>query len=155
MGTQSDIMYCSSGGQDGYTEEGTWITYNDKKSIHEITQYSIEHGLGGVFVFDTSMDTISGSTNGGFTFQLMNQIADDLEGATPSPVPTPTPSPSPTSTFKCLNGQCIQSIGGVDEDTCNAICTPPSTFKCVNNQCVAQAGGVSKDTCQAVCGSAV
>lgn len=155
--TKSDIMYCDSAGQDGYTEAGTWITYNDKKSIHEITQYSIDKGLAGVFVFDTSMDTISTGENGGFTFELMNQIADDLSGSSPSPAPTPSPSPSPSpsSTFKCLDGQCVQSSsGGVDEATCNAICTPPSTYKCVMNQCVADAsGGVSKDICQSVCGA--
>lgn len=150
--TKSDIMYCESAASDGYTEAGTWITYNDKKSIHEITSYAMSKGLAGVFVFDTSMDTLSSTNNGGFSFELMNQIADDLEGA-PSPVPTPTPTPSPGGTFKRIDGQCVPGEGGVDEDTCHAICTPPSTFKCVNNACVAEAGGFSKQVCESVCGS--
>merc|ERR1712118_441436 len=33
----SDIMYCSSAGRDSYTEAGTWITYQGKKSIAAVT----------------------------------------------------------------------------------------------------------------------
>lgn len=113
--TKSDIAYCSSTGKDsGYTEAGTWITYNSQKSIEAITQYSIDNKLAGVFVFDTSMDTVSG---GKFTFELMNGIADQLAGAGPSP------SPSPVSNFKCSNNQCVAtSTGGVSKDVCEAIC---------------------------------
>merc|ERR1712203_544289 len=142
--TKSDIMYCSSAGSDSYTEAGTWITYNDKKSIHEITEYTMNEKLAGIFVFDTSMDTVQ---NGQFTFELMNQMADDLDkGAgpapTPSPSPAPTPTPSPGNKFRCVNSQCVASSGGVDEQTCQSICTP-STYRCKDNQC------------EAVCGSTV
>jgi len=152
--TKSDIMYCSSASSDGYTEAGTWISYNDKQSIHEITQYTMNQGLAGVFIFDSSMDTVS---DGKFTFELMNQIADDLDATTPTPTPTPTPSPtpSPSSTFKCIGGFCVAGEGGVDEATCDALCTPPSTYKCVNNECVPDSGGVSRDVCDAVCSSVV
>jgi len=157
--TKSDIMYCSSAGSDSYTEAGTWISYNDKKSIHEITEYTMNEKLAGIFVFDTSMDTVA---NGEFTFELMNQMADDLDagaGPTPTPTPTPTPptpspSPSPGSMFRCVSGQCVASSGGVDEQTCESICTP-STYKCKDNQCVPEAGGASKETCEALCGSTV
>lgn len=151
--TKSDIMYCSSAGSDGgYTEAGTWVTYNDKKSIHEITNYVTGKGLAGVFVFDTSMDTVS---NGQFSFELMNQIADDLESPSPTPSPVPTPAPSPSSTYRCVDGECVSGSGGVDIDTCQALCVAPSTYKCEDNQCVPKTGGVSQNICEAVCGSRV
>merc|ERR1712072_1433157 len=101
--TKSDIAYCSSAGQDGYTEAGTWITYNGKQSIHEITEYAMDKGLAGVFVFDTSMDTVAGAN--GESLELMNQIADDLAGGSPGP------SPGPPSAYKCVSGQCVAAEG--------------------------------------------
>merc|ERR1711920_195435 len=148
--TKSDIMYCSSAGSDsGYTEAGTWITYNSKKSIHEITQYMMDQGLGGVFVFDTSMDTVS---NGQFTFEPMNQIAADLDGASPSPPSPAPPGPSPSSSFKCVNNACVPGAGGLPKSTCEAVCGP-TTYKCIDNKCVPKAGGIGLDECNAVCGS--
>lgn len=147
--TKSDVMYCSSAGKDGYTEAGTWITYNGKQSIHEITQYSMDKGLAGVFVFDTSMDTVASAN--GESFELMNQIAKDLAGGSPGPSPSPSPSPSPGSTYKCHGGQCVAAAGGIDKATCEAVCTPPSTYKCVSGQCVADAAGIDKATCDAIC----
>merc|ERR1719420_981695 len=147
--TQSDIAYCSSAGKDGgYTEAGTWITYNSKKSIEAITKYSMDKELAGVFVFDTSMDTAK--------FELMNGIADQLAGASPSPTPSPTPtppapSPAPTPSggkFRCSNNQCVSSTEGVSESDCKAICGEQK-FRCENNQCVADASGVSEATCNA------
>ena len=85
--TQSDIMYCSSAGKDSYTEAGTWITYNGKNSIAAITNYIVANSLGGIFVFDTSADTVS--SGGQFAFELMNQIANQLDAAMPSPAPAP------------------------------------------------------------------
>merc|ERR1712048_7641 len=98
---------------DSYTEAGTWITYNGKKSIAAVTNYTIANNLGGLFIFDTSMDTVS--QGGQFSFELMNQMADQLDAATPSPpaptppTPTPpTPSPSPAgSKYRCVSGQCV------------------------------------------------
>jgi chitinase len=110
--TKSDVMYCASAGSDSYTEAGTWITYNDKKSIHEITKYTTDKGLGGVFIFDTSMDTVANGN--GFTFELMNQIADDLDGG--------SPSPSPASTYKCVANQCVAHDGGVSKEVCEQVC---------------------------------
>merc|ERR1712048_246824 len=170
--TESDVMYCSSAGKDSYTEAGTWITYNGKKSIAAVTNYSIANNLGGLFIFDTSMDTVS--QGGQFSFELMNQMADQLDAATPSPVPpppTPTPTPSPTpagSKFRCVDGQCVAGESGVDKDTCDSICTPPATtatttmppttttslYRCTNNQCVPSDTGVDMDTCNSLCESA-
>jgi len=117
--TKSDIMYCSSAGNDGYTEAGTWITYNSLESIEGITQYAMDNGLAGVFAFDTSMDTIADGANGGFSFKLMNAMADTLEGG---PAPGPSPGPSPSDTFKCVNSQCVAAEGGVSQETCAMIC---------------------------------
>lgn len=117
--TKSDIMYCSSAGNDGYTEAGTWITYNSLESIEGITQYAMDNGLAGVFAFDTSMDTIADGANGGFSFKLMNAMADTLEGG---PAPGPSPGPSPSDSFKCVNSQCVAAEGGVSHETCAMIC---------------------------------
>lgn len=129
--TQSDIMYCSSAGKDSYTAAGTWITYQGKKSIAAVTNYSIANNLGGLFIFDTSMDTVS--QGGQFSFELMNQMADQLDAATPAPpAPAPTPVPPPTPAppaptpagdkYMCSDNQCVASSSGVDKDTCEAIC---------------------------------
>merc|ERR1711991_624241 len=148
--TKSDIMYCSSAGKDGYTEAGTWVTYNGLESIEGITQYAIDNGLAGVFAFDTSMDTVAGGANG-FSFKLMNAMADKLEGAEPGPSPSPTPS---GDTYKCINSQCVAAEGGVSSDICEQMCTP-SSYKCVNNQCQPASGGVPLDTCSEICGSPI
>merc|ERR1712167_227572 len=118
-------------------------------------------GLAGVFVFDTSMDSLAGAN--GESFELMNQIADDLAGGSPAPSPTPSPpsppspspspSPGPASSYKCVSGQCVAAEGGIDKATCDAVCEAPSAYKCVSGQCVADAGGIAKDTCEAICGS--
>jgi chitinase len=118
--TKSDIAYCSSAGKDSYTEAGTWISYNGKKSIHEITEYTMDKGLAGVFIFDTSMDTVAGAN--GESFELMNQIADDLAGSSPAP------GPGPASTYKCVGGQCVTAAGGLDKTTCEAVCGSTLSF---------------------------
>merc|ERR1719329_1446310 len=116
--TKSDIAYCSSASADGYTEAGTWITYNSLNSIKDITQYAVDNGLAGVFAFDSSMDTLKDPNNGGeFSFELMNAMADTLAAGpspgpapspspgpapSPTPGPAPTPGPSPSGTFKCV-----------------------------------------------------
>jgi len=75
--TQSNIAYFTEMGADGSTTPGTWITYNDEQSARAITAYAVKLGLGGVFVFDSSMDTMSG---GDFTYQISNAVADELQG---------------------------------------------------------------------------
>merc|ERR1711865_173097 len=146
--TKSDVMYCSSAGKDGYTEAGTWATYNSVESIEDITQYAIDLGLAGVFAFDTSMDTVADGANG-FSFKLMNAMADKLEGAAPGPSPSPSPS---GDAYKCINSQCVAAEGGVSSDICAQMCTP-SSYKCVKDQCQPASGGVSLDTCSMICGS--
>jgi hypothetical protein len=73
--TQSAIGWWSSMGADGWTQPGTWISYNDVTSVTAISQWAMDQGLNGVFIFDTSMDSISGSS---FTYEIMNTIADTL-----------------------------------------------------------------------------
>jgi chitinase len=75
--SQSAIGFWNTMGADGWTEPGTWISYNDPTSVAAITNWAKTQGLSGVFVFDTSMDSISGST---FTYDLTNKIADTLGG---------------------------------------------------------------------------
>jgi chitinase len=105
--TCSDIGYWSKAGADGgYTEAGTWVSYNGKKSIAKITDYVKKQKLGGLFVFDTSMDTVT--SGGQWTYELMNQIADDLGGHGPSPGPSPPapgpgPSPGPPGTCHAIS----------------------------------------------------
>merc|ERR1712136_277429 len=51
-------------------------------------------------------------------YELMNQMAKQLDGATPSPSPSPAPSPvPPTPTpavdeYRCSDNQCVASSGG-------------------------------------------
>jgi len=73
--TKSDIAYFSSAGSDSHTEKGTWLSYNDVQSVEAITQYAMDKGLAGVFIFDTSMDSIEG---GQFTYKLSKAIAAKL-----------------------------------------------------------------------------
>jgi len=73
--TKSDIAYWSAAGADSHTDKGVWATYNSKESVTAITKYAVDLGLAGVFIFDTSMDSMSG---GVFTYELSNAIASAL-----------------------------------------------------------------------------
>jgi len=75
--SQSAIGFWSAMGADGWTEPGTWISYNDPTSVAAITNWAKAQGLSGVFAFDTSMDSIA---NNQFTYDLTNKIADTLGG---------------------------------------------------------------------------
>jgi len=70
--THSDIAYFSSAGSDSHTEKGTWLSYNDVQSVTDIVNYAKKMNLAGVFIFDTSMDSME---NGQFSYKLMNTIA--------------------------------------------------------------------------------
>lgn len=81
----------------------------------------MDQKLGGVFIFDTSMDTMK---DGKFTYGLMNQIATQVgKGPGPTP-PPPTPgqchsvSPSATDTW------CTQNCKHVPTNC------PPALCKC-------------------------
>lgn len=76
--TASNVGYWTAMGADGWTTPGTWVSYNDKQSMAAITAYAKAHGLGGVFAFDTSMDTRD-PASGAFNYGLMNAIADGLD----------------------------------------------------------------------------
>ncbi len=73
--TQSDIAYFTGMGEDGSATPGTWVTYNSQRSALAIARYAKGLGLGGVFIFDSSMDTMSG---GDFTYELSLAVAQDL-----------------------------------------------------------------------------
>lgn len=123
--TATDIAYCASEGADSYTAAGTWITYQGKQANDALVDYAKSLGLAGVFTFDTSMDTVSGGQQ---TFELHKAISARLAGPAPPPPsptpvpPTPTPSPTPADAFKCVNSQCVASVGGVSKDVCESIC---------------------------------
>jgi chitinase len=70
--THSDIAYFSSAGADSHTDKGIWLSYNDVQSVTDIVNYAKKLNLAGVFIFDTSMDSMEG---GQFTYKLMNTIA--------------------------------------------------------------------------------
>merc|ERR1712127_209477 len=125
--TKSDIAYCSSASADGYTEAGTWITYNSVESTKAISQYVVDKGLAGVFAFDSSMDTLKDPNNGGeFSFELMNAMADTLAaGPSPGPAPSPSPGPAPSpsgDSYLCQNNQCVAGSGGISSDLCSMVC---------------------------------
>lgn len=93
--TQSTIGYMTAKGADGYTEAGTWMTYNDIQSVKAITKWEMEQGLAGMFVYSADMDTKD--------YQMLNAIADTLAkppapGPTPGPGPAPGPGPGPGPT---------------------------------------------------------
>ena len=73
--TETAIAYFSKAGADG-TPAGTWVSYNDERSVRTIARWARQKGLGGVFVFDSSMDTRSAA--GEWTYTLMNAIAEEL-----------------------------------------------------------------------------
>jgi chitinase len=73
--SKSDIAYFSAKGADGYTDKGFWISYNGVQSMKDIAKYVVDEGLAGVFSFDTSMDSMSGSQ---CTWKLTNAIVDTL-----------------------------------------------------------------------------
>lgn len=92
--TASSIAFVQApGGSDGgYTKAGTWISYNEPKSIKAMTDFAVKMGIRGVFAFDSSQDTKD--------YLLMNLIADTIGGhgsaTPPSPAPTPGPAPPPS-----------------------------------------------------------
>lgn len=59
----------------GGATPGTWITYNGKASALAIARYAKGLGLGGVFIFDTSMDSMSGTD---FTYEVSLAVAAEL-----------------------------------------------------------------------------
>jgi len=113
--TESAIMYFEKASGDGYTEAGTWVAYNDETSIAAITDYAKKQKLAGVFIFDTSMDTVDFSS-GTFTFELMKQIAA-ATGSGPAPGPGPTPGPAPPSPSPgCPGGSLANCISTCPSD---------------------------------------
>jgi GH18 family chitinase len=73
--TQSNVAYFSAPGADDSTPQGTWVSYNDEKSAVSFAKYAKSMGLGGVFIFDASMDTREA---GQWTYQLSTALATEL-----------------------------------------------------------------------------
>lgn len=94
--TVSDIAYCAEAGKDGgFTEAGTWIAYQGPLSLNKTVAWAKSKGLAGVFIFDTSEDTVG--SDGVMTFELTRGIAAQC-GKTPlPPAPAPGPGPAPPS----------------------------------------------------------
>lgn len=77
-------MYCNAEGDDKYTKNGTFISYNSEKSYCEISKLIRKNRLKGGFVFDTSMDTMDANADpdSKFTYGISGMIADDLHDVT-------------------------------------------------------------------------
>merc|ERR1711924_474286 len=116
----------------GYTEAGTWITYNDVESLKEVVQWEIEQGLAGTFIYSADMDTKD--------YTLMNTIADTM-GKTPAPSPPPGPHPSPGPpgpgpSPPAPSGECKAISPTVTDQWCDTNChavvpfCPPADCKC-------------------------
>lgn len=73
--TTSNIGYLKNAGSDGYTHAGTWVAYQDPEALAKQVEFALEEGLGGAFVFDSSMDTLSGTQ---YTYEITNRIAGVL-----------------------------------------------------------------------------
>lgn len=73
--TESVIGYFPTAGADGYTEAGTWLSYNDPVSAKAFVEYEKKQGLAGMFIYSTDMDTNKGGT---YTYEMMNAIADAM-----------------------------------------------------------------------------
>ena len=113
--TQSSIAFFPTAGKDGgYTAAGTWISYNEPRSVSAIVDYAKTLGVRGVFAFDSSQDTLS--STGQWNYTLMNLIADDLGGhgsvTPPAPAP-PGPSPVPPSPPSPGHGTCAGKATGM------------------------------------------
>jgi chitinase len=76
--SESMIGFWNTQGADGWTAPGTWISYNDPRSCQAIVNFAKTKGLAGVFVFDSSMDTVT--SGGQWTYNLTNTIANALGG---------------------------------------------------------------------------
>eukprot|EP01065_Artemidia_motanka_P008473 TRINITY_DN14277_c0_g1_i1.p1 TRINITY_DN14277_c0_g1~~TRINITY_DN14277_c0_g1_i1.p1 ORF type:complete len:457 (+),score=184.19 TRINITY_DN14277_c0_g1_i1:75-1445(+) len=59
----------------GYTSDGVWISFDDETTAPLKAKLAKTKDLGGVFVFDTSMDTLSGSTH---TYKVSTAVHDAL-----------------------------------------------------------------------------
>ncbi|XP_065187079.1 acidic mammalian chitinase-like [Sycon ciliatum] len=84
--TETMIAYLPEDSSDGWTKAGTWITYNEETSAAAITKYAVDNKLAGVFVFDTSMDTMDFGS-GTFTYKVSKTVRSVLNGGGPGPSP--------------------------------------------------------------------
>jgi len=70
--TSSDIMYFPTDSADGVTTAGTWVSYVGPANMAKFVQYAKDNNLAGVFIFDTSMDSVD--ENKRPTYELTNVI---------------------------------------------------------------------------------
>jgi chitinase len=72
--TLSHIGYLpDDNGNKGNISKGVWVTFNDKDSLQEITNYVVKHQLAGMFTWDATMDTIKDGKPSFEMSQLMKQ----------------------------------------------------------------------------------
>merc|ERR1712194_350639 len=98
--TQSDIAYCASTGADSYTAAGTWITYQGQETTEAVVDYGRKLGLGGVFTFDTSMDSLAPK------YKIHNAILARMAGIAPTPAPGDCHAISPSATDEWCMSNC-------------------------------------------------
>merc|ERR1712048_596798 len=96
--------YCSSEGADGYTESGTFITWNGVRSNEVIVDYGKSLGVAGFFTFDTSMDSVTEK------YKVHKAIAARMA------------APTPADSYKCVSNACVAQEGGVSKSVCESIC---------------------------------
>ena len=78
--TFSHISYCEEDSADGHTKAGTWISWNDYASLMMMFKWGAYKKLRGVFIFDTSQDTLD--TNGTFTYEYTKNISGEVRAWT-------------------------------------------------------------------------
>ena len=76
--TQTHIGYLSEDSADGATRAGTWISFSDKDSFSAIAEYVKSMNLGGLFMFDYSMDTVDYDA-GTPTYEIANLLHDAVK----------------------------------------------------------------------------
>jgi len=84
----------------GYTNDGTWITYENIRTVLLKADYVKKFGLAGIFVFDSSMDTIATESHIIYSYALTKAISASLGGAqsTASAITATATTSSTTST---------------------------------------------------------
>lgn len=79
--TLSHISYCAEDSLDGHTKAGTWISWNDFDSLEMVSKYGMYKKLKGVFIWDTSQDTLDEKA-GGFTYEYVKNISGSVRSWT-------------------------------------------------------------------------
>jgi chitinase len=117
--TMSNIGYLNKDSGDGSTKKGTWLTFNDKDSLFNITKYAMEQSLAGVFTWDATMDTVDYDAAKP-TFELSKMIVKTMGGGGSGNICDPS---DPAGCNVC--DQCCKSY----------LKDPTSCDQCVTSEC--------------------